>query len=336
MMAREPLPGRLVFDSTSSASPPGPFQFNNLLLAGASGPAGLTFRRGGGGSVTNLEETAGGGMKRRLFFSTPEEIMMDDDYYDEQMLPEKKRRLTPEQVLLLERSFEEENKLEPDRKSDLAKKLGLQPRQVAVWFQNRRARWKTKQMERDFDHLKSLYDTLLADHDSLITSHRSVVADNQRLRSEVMSLTEKLQAKNWSASQSPQQLHHHQSSPLLLTDDEVATFESNGLTPALSPYNELKAEDHLSAGHGSVAAADEEQPQLVVESCSSYYPEDVGSFHGGCGYNLPVQSEEEEGSDDGCGGGGYFPGGIHLVDNGGATVGAEEGGNLMMGWWVWP
>lgn len=84
-------------------------------------------------------------------------------------------------VHMLEKSFEAENKLEPERKSQLAKKLGLQPRQVAVWFQNRRARWKTKQLERDYDLLKSSYDSLLSEFES-------VVKDNKKLKSEVILL----------------------------------------------------------------------------------------------------------------------------------------------------
>jgi homeobox-leucine zipper protein len=69
---------------------------------------------------------------------------------------------------MLEQSFEEENKLEPDRKNELAKKLGLQPRQIAVWFQNRRARWKTKNLEQEYDRLKSSYDSLRANHESAL------------------------------------------------------------------------------------------------------------------------------------------------------------------------
>ncbi|CAM6030271.1 unnamed protein product, partial [Sphagnum balticum] len=73
---------------------------------------------------------------------------------------EKKRRLTFDQVRSLERNFGLENKLEPERKLQLAKELGLQPRQVAVWFQNRRARCKTKQLERDYEVLILDYNRL--------------------------------------------------------------------------------------------------------------------------------------------------------------------------------
>lgn len=72
----------------------------------------------------------------------------------------KKKRLSTEQLESLENSFQEEIKLDPDRKMKLAKDLGLQPRQIAVWFQNRRARWKGKQLERLYDALKQEYDAV--------------------------------------------------------------------------------------------------------------------------------------------------------------------------------
>lgn len=93
----------------------------------------------------------------------------DDEYMEEYFhQPEKKRRLSTEQVQFLEKSFDEENKLEPDRKVRLAKELDLQPRQVAIWFQNRRARWKTKQLEKDYDSLQASYNHLKAKYDNLL------------------------------------------------------------------------------------------------------------------------------------------------------------------------
>lgn len=102
--------------------------------------------------------------------------------------PEKKRRLTVDQVQFLERSFEVENKLEPDRKVQLANEIGLQPRQVAIWFQNRRARYKTKQLEKDYDCLKSSYDKLMNDYDVLFK-------ENDKLKNEVHLLRGKLLAR---------------------------------------------------------------------------------------------------------------------------------------------
>ncbi|KAL2229346.1 UNVERIFIED_CONTAM: putative homeobox-leucine zipper protein ATHB-51 [Sesamum indicum] len=79
----------------------------------------------------------------------------------------KKKRLSNEQLESLENSFQEEIKLDPDRKMKLAKELGLQPRQIAVWFQNRRARWKAKQLERLYDALKREYDAVSRDKQKL-------------------------------------------------------------------------------------------------------------------------------------------------------------------------
>ncbi|KAI3776111.1 hypothetical protein L1987_45874 [Smallanthus sonchifolius] len=87
---------------------------------------------------------------------------------------DKKKRLTSEQLEALENSFQEEIKLDPDRKMKLALELGLQPRQIAVWFQNRRARWKAKQLERLYDALKHEFE--------------AVFREKQKLQDEVLAL----------------------------------------------------------------------------------------------------------------------------------------------------
>ncbi|XP_074309737.1 homeobox-leucine zipper protein ATHB-13 [Silene latifolia] len=94
---------------------------------------------------------------------------------------EKKRRLNMEQVKTLEKNFELANKLEPERKMQLAKALGLQPRQIAIWFQNRRARWKTKQLEKDYEVLKRQFDAVKADNEAL-------QSQNQKLQAEIIAL----------------------------------------------------------------------------------------------------------------------------------------------------
>ncbi|GMH15328.1 hypothetical protein Nepgr_017169 [Nepenthes gracilis] len=112
----------------------------------------------------------------------------DDGLDDSSHQPEKKRRLSAEQVQSLERTFEVENKLEPERKVQLAKELGLQARQVGIWFQNRRARYKTKQLEKDYDLLKANYDCLQTHCDNLIK-------ENEGLKDEVTVLANMLKLR---------------------------------------------------------------------------------------------------------------------------------------------
>ncbi|CAN8328511.1 unnamed protein product [Cochlearia groenlandica] len=100
-------------------------------------------------------------------------------------MSEKKRRLRVDQVKALEKNFELENKLEPERKSKLAQELGLQPRQVAVWFQNRRARWKTKQLEKDYNILKNKYDSLRHSFDSLRRDNDSLLQEISKIKDEI-------------------------------------------------------------------------------------------------------------------------------------------------------
>ncbi|CAI0455948.1 unnamed protein product [Linum tenue] len=276
--------GHLFFDPSAC--------HGNMLFLGSGGDS--VFRAAGQRTMLSMEDNS----KRRPFFSSPGDFY-DEEYYDEQS-PEKKRRLSAEQVHLLEKSFETENKLEPERKTELAKKLGLQPRQVAVWFQNRRARWKTKQLERDYDVLKASYDSLRSNYDS-------VVKENEKLKSEVVSLTEKVDTKE--------------------TTTEVVPISGENLVPpaeaASQSVNVKAVEDRLSTGSVGSAVVDDDSPQLV-DSGDSYFPTE--SDYPATAAIVPgeaMQSEEDDGSDSGQG---YY---THVF----AEQHEEEGEAL--GWWVW-
>ncbi|CAJ2671285.1 unnamed protein product [Trifolium pratense] len=79
---------------------------------------------------------------------------------DENGSTRKKLRLSKEQSAFLEETFKEHTTLNPTQKLALAKQLNLRPRQVEVWFQNRRARTKLKQTEVDCEYLKKCCETL--------------------------------------------------------------------------------------------------------------------------------------------------------------------------------
>ncbi|WJX94759.1 hypothetical protein P8452_76146 [Trifolium repens] len=79
----------------------------------------------------------------------------------------KKLRLSKDQSLILEETFKEHNTLNPKQKLALAKQLGLTPRQVEVWFQNRRARTKLKQTEVDCEVLKRCCENLTEENGRL-------------------------------------------------------------------------------------------------------------------------------------------------------------------------
>lgn len=112
----------------------------------------------------------------------------DDGMIEDQSHPGKKRRLTGEQVRFLEMSFEMENKLEPERKTLIAKHLGLLPRQVAIWFQNRRARWKNKQLEQECETLKVEYTAVLQENENMIKENEALLEVNKKLQAEVARL----------------------------------------------------------------------------------------------------------------------------------------------------
>ncbi|CAN8236352.1 unnamed protein product [Cochlearia groenlandica] len=139
-----------------------------------------------------------------------EDNLSDDGSH--MMLGEKKKRLSLEQVRALEKSFELGNKLEPERKIQLAKALGLQPRQIAIWFQNRRARWKTKQLERDYDSLKKQFDVLKSDNDSLLANNKKLHAELTSLKKQDRKETTKIKREaSWSNNESTENNNNNNS-----------------------------------------------------------------------------------------------------------------------------
>ncbi|KAH7438097.1 hypothetical protein KP509_04G001100 [Ceratopteris richardii] len=117
-------------------------------------------------------------LKSRALKRSRQDVVVDSD------TEEKRRGLTMEQINILEMKFKEDVELEPERKTLIAKQLGLRPRQVAIWFQNRRARWKNKQVECKYELLKAQYDAVVKEKESITMEHESILEGNRRLHSE--------------------------------------------------------------------------------------------------------------------------------------------------------
>ncbi|KAL3348799.1 hypothetical protein AABB24_022123 [Solanum stoloniferum] len=138
----------------------------------------------------------------------------------------KKLRLSKEQAAVLEETFKEQNTLNPKQKLALAKQLNLRPRQVEVWFQNRRARTKLKQTEVDCEYLKRCCENL--------------TDENRRLQKEVSELR---------ALKLSPQLYMNMSPPTTLTMcpqcERVAVSSSSSSAASSSVTGASASRSHL-------------------------------------------------------------------------------------------
>ncbi|KAJ8432784.1 hypothetical protein Cgig2_011707 [Carnegiea gigantea] len=134
------------------------------------------------------------GQKKKAIYSEEFQAMLDrleeEDYAESRSMSGgqmcmRKSRLCMEQVKALEKHFEMENKLQPERKLMIAEEVGLEPRQVAIWFQNRRARWKTKQLEREYCKLRASYDALKHDYGSLEQEKLALLSQLKGLKARI-------------------------------------------------------------------------------------------------------------------------------------------------------
>ncbi|KAL5098484.1 hypothetical protein RYX36_002811 [Vicia faba] len=137
--------------SSSPNSAASSFQMDLCIYSrGGSGCGG---GGGGGGSLSGSGDGEGYDQRNSSRVS-------DEDDNSGVGNTRKKLRLSKDQSAFLEESFKEHHTLNPKQKLALAKQLNLRPRQVEVWFQNRRARTKLKQTEVDCEYLKRCCETL--------------------------------------------------------------------------------------------------------------------------------------------------------------------------------
>ncbi|KAL8197837.1 hypothetical protein R6Q57_030181 [Mikania cordata] len=203
------------------------------------------------------------GCDQELNMNAEDDQLSDDG--SQLLAGEKKRRLNMEQVKTLERNFELGNKLDPERKMQLARALGLQPRQIAIWFQNRRARWKTKQLEKDYDALKRQFDAVKSENDSLQSQNHKLQAEIMALKNreptELINLnikeTEgscsnrsensseiKLDISRTPATDIPLSSHHQQPIPNLFPSSNIERPNSNNVGRQLFHTSSSRQSDH--------------------------------------------------------------------------------------------
>ncbi|KAJ8465389.1 hypothetical protein OPV22_027941 [Ensete ventricosum] len=137
----------------------------------------------------------------------------------------KKLRLSKDQSAVLEESFKKHSTLNPKQKLALAEQLNLRPRQVEVWFQNRRARTKLKQTEVDCEFLKKCCESL--------------TKENRRLQKEVQELR---------ALKLSPQLYKQMTPPTTLTMCPSCERVSNPATTS-SPANPQPSGQHQYSNH---------------------------------------------------------------------------------------
>ncbi|KAL7609999.1 hypothetical protein Lser_V15G12627 [Lactuca serriola] len=137
-------------------------QDSTVISGGGSSFSNVSVKREREVGSEESERVSNDNNYSRVMSTTSVDDVEDDDG---SINGRKKLRLTKPQSALLEEAFKLHSSLNPQKqKQELARELKLRPRQVEVWFQNRRARTKLKQTEMDFEHLKKYCETLRDDN----------------------------------------------------------------------------------------------------------------------------------------------------------------------------
>ncbi|KAG2680679.1 hypothetical protein I3843_11G110400 [Carya illinoinensis] len=153
------------------------------------------------------------------------------------------RRFNDQQIKSLEVTFEAESRPEAQIKHQLANELGLRPRQVGIWFQNRRARLKTKQVERNCCILKASYDSLASKFESLQRENRELLLEKLKKQLGKEHGNEKGRDPMFESKETPRILSESagQKTNMLLGDVNECTVEETGIQNIAQPTDGSQA-----------------------------------------------------------------------------------------------
>ncbi|KAL8540984.1 hypothetical protein ACS0TY_002316 [Phlomoides rotata] len=168
----------------------------------------------------------------------------------------KKKRFSDEQIRSLEVMFECETKLEAKKKVQLATELGLQPRQVAIWFQNKRARWKSKHIEKEYSKLLANYNNLASQFENLKKEKQALLSQLQKMKKEAKFDDEK-ESEEWDH---PKMKFEGNYGCLVVSDDD------SGIKAELMGLDEeselLRMVEPAAAGIGVAHSSSDDQNQI--------------------------------------------------------------------------
>ncbi|KAG2568120.1 hypothetical protein PVAP13_7NG292900 [Panicum virgatum] len=229
---------------------------------GSGERAGSVARGGGGGNAKDAPE--GEDDSRSPMSGHLDVVLAGGGEDDEDGNPRKRKkryhRHTPHQIHQLEATFKEWPHPDEKQRADLSKRLGLEPRQVKFWFQNRRTQMKNQMERHENTMLKLENDKLRAENLSIREAMRDAACsgcggpallgemsleehhlrlENARLRDEltrVCALTAKFIAKPLSPMALPPVQQPH---PMPVSSLDLAVTCVGSMPPSTMPVSTI-------------------------------------------------------------------------------------------------
>ncbi|CAO3623330.1 unnamed protein product [Cunninghamella echinulata] len=191
-----------------------------------------------------------------------------------------RRRISTEQYEILETEYEKNTKPNASKRYQLAHQLGMTPRTVQIWFQNKRA--KTKQYEQQQQQQKKKAP-LSPDINPIMDNNGSIITSFDDGRVEPIYLmdydtTSTTTSTNSTSTTNPNSnCTSKSSSPLLLPQDNLSSLSMMNHEIASSPSSSISrsCSDHSIVGlcpsysTSSISSSFDSNPSLPLSVCSS-------------------------------------------------------------------